>query len=336
VPVVSIVTPTKNRLKLLQETVQSITAQTFSDWECLVVDDGSSDGTDEFMTDLASRDPRFKYLKREGELAGANVCRNQGIYASTGEFIIFLDSDDLLSPTCLDVRTQHLRSHASLDFMVFQAGTFKERVGDSDILWHPFTPGDDLSRFLQHECVWDITGPIWRRSVFERLGMFDESLRSMQDYDLHIRILANQLTYVKLRLVDHYIRGHNFDQKTSHLHFRSADYIRGVEKLPGRFLEILQQRQLTTWSRVRLIQGLAFSTAENWVKIGEHREASRSWGRQRELGIPTHLYLAGRIALHLLRVSSNPNSLAQRIVNKWKGFVRFRQEPLIPNYSARS
>ncbi len=333
-PAVSIITPTKNRLQLLRETVQSITAQTFDDWDCLVVDDGSNDGTDEYMSDLVSRDARFRYLKRQGEVAGANVCRNMGVHASVGEFIIFLDSDDVLGSTCLEVRVQHMLSHTSLDFMVFQAGTFKEQVGDSDVVWHPFTPGDDLSRFLQHECVWDITGPIWRRTVFDRYGVFDETLKSMQDYDMHLRMLVKKLPYAKLHIIDHYIRGHSFDRKTSDLHFRSPDYIAAVEKLPHRFLQLLEAHGLLTWSRQRLIQGLAFGMAENWVKIGQLKQAWRAWKSQRVLGLPTHLYYSGIGALALLKLSANPSSLSNRLVNKWKGIVRFRHEPVILNYKA--
>lgn len=336
-PAVSIITPTKNRLKLLRETVQSLIDQTFFDWECWVVDDGSSDGTDEFMAELVAKDERFKYLKRQGELAGANVCRNMGVQASSGEFIVFLDSDDVLDPTCLDVRVKHMRSHTSVDFIVFQAGTFKDRVGDSEIIWHSFTPGDDIGRFLQHECVWDITGPIWRRNVFERFGTFDETLKSMQDYDMHLRMLAKQLPYLKLRIIDHYIRGHSFDRKTSDLHFRSPDYISAVEKLPARFLELLRQHEILNWSRQRFIQGLAFGMAENWVRIGKLTHAWRAWRHQRVLEIPLHLYFGGFLALALLKLSADPVRLPHRIVNKWKGLVRFRQEPLIlKNHSAQT
>src|SRR5690349_20493006 len=129
-PVVSLVTPTKNRLQLLRAAMASVAAQTFTDWEHVIVDDGSDDGTGEAISALAASDPRIRYLPRTVQARGANVCRNIGIRESRGEFVIMLDSDDLLRPDCLERRVQTMRDNKSLGFAVFRAGVFMQKPGD--------------------------------------------------------------------------------------------------------------------------------------------------------------------------------------------------------------
>jgi len=80
--IVAVITPTKNRLKLLCETMDSVKRQTFQAWEHIIVDDGSDDGTCEEVARRAASDGRIRYIQRTGERAGANVCRNLGIAAT--------------------------------------------------------------------------------------------------------------------------------------------------------------------------------------------------------------------------------------------------------------
>jgi len=100
-PVVSIITPTRNRLNLLCETMDSVAAQNYDAWEHLIVDDGSDDGTAAEVARRATTDLRIRYIRRVGGKCGANVCRNLGISQSRSDLIIFLDSDDLLTPDSL-------------------------------------------------------------------------------------------------------------------------------------------------------------------------------------------------------------------------------------------
>src|SRR4029077_3962541 len=121
---VTVITPTKNRRTLLREAMDSVQAQTHAVWEHIIVDDGSDDGTEEEVLRRASHDPRVRYLKRTVEARGANVCRNLGLHSSQGEFIVFLDSDDLLEPECLARRVERMQRNADLDFAIFQTSFF--------------------------------------------------------------------------------------------------------------------------------------------------------------------------------------------------------------------
>ena len=129
-PMVAIITPTKNRLELLCETMNSVQAQTFDAWEHIVVDDGSDDGTAEEVLRRNAADHRVRYLPRTGQRSGANVCRNQGISAASADLIVFLDSDDLLRPGCLERRVEIMQRNPDLDFAVFPSGVFIEKFGD--------------------------------------------------------------------------------------------------------------------------------------------------------------------------------------------------------------
>jgi glycosyltransferase involved in cell wall biosynthesis len=96
-PLVSIIIPTYNRAHLIGETLDSVLAQTYTNWECIVVDDGSTDTTAELLADYCKKDSRFQYHHRPTDRPkGANACRNYGFELSKGEYINWFDDDDLM------------------------------------------------------------------------------------------------------------------------------------------------------------------------------------------------------------------------------------------------
>jgi glycosyltransferase involved in cell wall biosynthesis len=96
-PLISIIIPTYNRAQVISKTLESIIAQTFTDWECIIVDDGSTDNTEEVIDNYIKKDSRFRYFKRpQDRIKGPNSCRNFGFELSKGSWINWFDSDDLL------------------------------------------------------------------------------------------------------------------------------------------------------------------------------------------------------------------------------------------------
>ncbi|WP_225035559.1 glycosyltransferase family 2 protein [Winogradskyella sp. SM1960] len=108
-PLVSIIIPTFNRAHLLGETLDSVMAQTYTNWECIVVDDGSTDGTVELMESYCKRDARFQYHHRPVDrLPGGNAARNYGFEVSRGEYVQWFDSDDLMKNTLIEQQLQNI------------------------------------------------------------------------------------------------------------------------------------------------------------------------------------------------------------------------------------
>lgn len=185
---VSIITPNFNKGVFVRDCIVSVINQSIDRWEMIFVDDGSTDGSDELAADLALGDGRVTFLRNSGT-KGASACRNQGLRASRGRYLMFLDSDDLLAVDCLERRVSFMTENDSLDYAVFPMGIFHREIGDSPIISNIPTDDDPLHRFLNRDIAWLISGPIWKREVIEELGGFDESLHSQQDYDLHVRAL---------------------------------------------------------------------------------------------------------------------------------------------------
>ena len=212
-PSVSVVVPTRDRLELLQATVCSVLDQTLVDLELLVVDDGSVDGTRAWLAEASCRDPRLHWLDRpvlRPGAGGSQVCRNLGLQQACGQALLFLDSDDLLAPTCLERRWRHLQADPGLDGVGAVACRFNDRPFDlgRDNLWGADTLDlDPLDCFLAEQVPWQTAGVLWRRGAFARIGDWDEALaRGRQDYELFVRALCRGCRIARTAEVDYHWR----------------------------------------------------------------------------------------------------------------------------------
>jgi glycosyltransferase involved in cell wall biosynthesis len=325
---VAVITPTKNRRVMLAEAIASVRAQTCGDWEHWIVDDGSDDGTEELVRQLAAEDARVRFLKRNGDRCGANVCRNLAVHATSAEFIVFLDSDDLLEPDCLERRVQVMGRNADLDFATFQTSVFENTPGDLGRQLNPELLGDDLLRFLFFECPWIITGPVWRKASLLRLGLFDESLLSWQDVDLHIRAIAAGSRYLRFPEVDHHIRWQFESTKISIEQRRSPRHLEAASGILEKFERLVSEGPGMNWVRQRALCSLYFFVAERWIAAGSLSAALRSWRqiRRRPLGSRA-LHLSGAALLVIQALGAPGRRLGGRIAHKWKGCTRLRTNP---------
>ena len=328
-PLVSIITPVKNRPKLVQETLRSVEAQTYPHWEALVVDDRSTDETFDVLTDMAARDVRIRPLRRPKGKGGAPACRNIGMQEANGAYIIYLDSDDMLAPHCLEERVQFMEAHPGLDFGVFQGGIFYEEPGDTDRMVNLANEENDLDRFLRRDITWQTTGPIYRESAIDEIGEWDEDLPGGQDVNYATRAMALGLEHECVNEIDYYVRSsratrgrisENKWQKPEHL--RSCVY--RVEKL----LQLLQEQEKLNAKRERLIAGNFFFVAERWVGIGEKEHALQVWKRTRELElIDLRKYVIGRLYFNIRETKLAP-FLAYYIYHYWPSnfFIKTRMQ----------
>jgi glycosyltransferase involved in cell wall biosynthesis len=321
---VSIVTPTKDRLPLLREALDSVAAQTFPHWEHLVIDDGSDDGTSEEVRSRGAIDSRVRYLRREGEERGANVCRNIGVREARGEYVIFLDSDDLLEPHCLAGRVAFMTRNADLDFATFQTRLFVKTPGDLNRLYTDDEAGDHLLRFLLLELPWVITGPIWRKSSLQRIGLLDQALPSWQDVELHLRALTKGCHYLQVRVPDHHVRW-AYDETRVSRQQRHPTHLIAAPSTIQKFERLVRDGPGMNWVRQRALCGLYFLVAALRVEVESLGPGLRTWRMVQEKRIaPPLLYFSGA-ALLLLAALRVPG--AGRLTQKWKGWVRFRTNP---------
>ncbi len=188
---ISIVVPNYNKVKCIEDALCSIISQTYLSWEAIVVDDGSTDGSQDVIKEVASSDSRIKYIERKDGNKGGSACRNIGITAAKGEYLMFFDSDDLMIPECLQQRVEYMIKNPALDFSIFPVGTFYHAIGDSSMVWQP-SKNKHLSAFLRHDLPWNIMSPIWKTSyVRDKLQGFDERFPRLQDVEFHTKALLN-------------------------------------------------------------------------------------------------------------------------------------------------
>ena len=224
---VSIIIPLYNRIALFPETVASVLKQTYTDWEAVIIDDGSTDGSYEYALQLSAEDNRFKVIKNVADKKGASSARNTGLQIASNKYIIFLDSDDLLAPLCLQQRIKTMENNASLDFAVFNQETFfSDKKNDNKIFnSYPIKKEDSfLKMFLRNENPWTVTCPVWKKDVLADLNGFDEELIYMEDPDLHVRAMlqGNKFEVYKDMPVDTYYRIGNMDSNKENVFYKNS------------------------------------------------------------------------------------------------------------------
>ena len=129
-PLVSIIIPTYNRAHLINETLDSIIAQTYIYWECIVVDDGSTDNSEAVIAAFEEKDKRIQYHKRpKTYLPGGNGARNFGFEESKGKYIQWFDSDDIMHKDKLAIKVSKLQNE-NTDCCISQTSAFKSNLGD--------------------------------------------------------------------------------------------------------------------------------------------------------------------------------------------------------------
>ena len=191
-PAVSVVIPTYNRLPLLLEAVGSVRAQTFDDWELIVADDGSTDGTAEYLAALVREEPRLVVLPlpHTGNLPRI---RNAAIRRARGEWIAFLDSDDAWRA---DKLQRHLDAHRATPSARWSHSgrSIMDAAGNPlpDAAFDPWTPhaGWIVPRLLTHEALIAFPSVVVQRSLLREVGGMDETLVFSTDYDLELRLAA--------------------------------------------------------------------------------------------------------------------------------------------------
>ncbi len=185
-PKVTVIIPTYNAIAYLPSTVDSVIQQTFTDFEVLIVDDGSTDETVEWVSKLV--DPRVRLISQANQ--GVAVARNQGIASAQGEYVAFLDADDLWEPTKLEKQVKCLDENPQVGLVntsivnIDEQGKPLGAVNASDV------EGNVLKYIVEENLILCGSAPMVRRSCLEAVQGFDQQLMSAEDWDLWIRLSA--------------------------------------------------------------------------------------------------------------------------------------------------
>jgi glycosyltransferase involved in cell wall biosynthesis len=183
---VSIIIPAYNAEKYIAEAVESVLAQSFRDLECIVVDDGSIDRTGEIVMGFGER---VRYIRQEN--AERSAARNRGIADASGDYIGFLDADDILLPEKLKEQVAFLDAHSGYDVVYSRVAYFRENGERSRYSVKRATPSGDILPLLIWSNFITMNSPLIRRGAVDRVGGFDASLCRYEDWDFLLRLVLS-------------------------------------------------------------------------------------------------------------------------------------------------
>lgn len=195
VPHISTVVPCYKQGGFLPVALDSIRAQTFADWECIIVNDGSPDDTAAVAREWTGRDPRFRYVEKAN--GGLSSARNAGLAVARGEFVHFLDADDFMLPGFYKAVIDRLALQPEAT-AAFSGWTMVDEEGAPMSTDEVREETTDWFHLMLKRCLCPCHALVIRRTAFGRCGNFQEALRSCEDWDMWLRIAASGAEFVKV------------------------------------------------------------------------------------------------------------------------------------------
>jgi glycosyltransferase involved in cell wall biosynthesis len=203
-PVVSVIVPCYNYAQYIGDCLESLLAQTFQDWECIVINDGSTDNSVEIIKQYCNKDSRIICLTQTN--SGPTVARNFGLKHSQGEYIQFLDADDKIEFNKFEIQVQLFEIHENVDLVYSEAKFFNnvhpEKLHDNlDLISKSELKtisggGDELIQALLKENIMVISSPLTKKKVFTDFGGMDTDLYYYEDWELWARLAINNCVFL--------------------------------------------------------------------------------------------------------------------------------------------
>lgn len=194
---ISIIVPCYNQAEYLSEALDSVLAQSYPNWECVIVNDGSPDNTEDIAKEYVAKDNRFKYVWQEN--GGLSAARNFGIASSTGEFILPLDADDLIAPTYLEKAVDRFLHFPETKLVYCKA----EKFGKENCYWD--LPSFNYEQFIWNNCIFCTA--LFRRSDYNQTGGYNENMvHGNEDWDFWLTLLKKDDVVQQIEEVLFYYR----------------------------------------------------------------------------------------------------------------------------------
>jgi glycosyltransferase involved in cell wall biosynthesis len=264
---VTTIIPCYNQGQFLQETLESVYHQTYTDWECIIVNDGSHDSTEEIALDWCKKDSRFIYFKKEN--GGLSSARNAGLQLSKGDYIQFLDSDDLLAPDKLFFSVKLFDADTTLDVVITDYNMLD--IKNSQIKPPIYNISNVHFNFDTIVNQWDIdfTIPI-HCALFKKSSMgnlqFNEILKAKEDWLFWIQFFkkSDNVTFINQQLVSYRLHEKSMTHSASYMvESQSLALVLIKEELSRAQYELFLLKRLNFYKQKYLDNAFKYSNLKN-------------------------------------------------------------------------
>ena len=232
-PTLTIIMATYNRAHFIVEPLKSIQAQTFSDWECLIIDDGGTDNTKEVITSILEQDQRFQYVKRpDSYVKGLPGCRNYGLDLAQGKYIIFFDDDDIVHPENLKIGIEVVETN-NVDFCHYQKLSFRNEkpiINNDSIAISESLTLENIKKVVTQEIGLASCTVLWKKRCFEKIR-FNESLMYAEEWECFTKIISKNFNGLIISNVLYYNKKHpnsNTGEFFNNNPIRRESYVRAI------------------------------------------------------------------------------------------------------------
>ena len=259
---VSVIMATYNRSHLITGTLEAIQQQTFQDWECIIIDDGSTDNTKAVLSPYLKNGSKFKYFERsENHKKGLPGCRNQGLELAKGDYVIFFDDDDVMHPQNLELCMTVFKNY-NPDFCSYQKQPFFEENKTWNFKEQKIEVGrwvgkTDMEAILKNEIPLASCTVMWRKECYED-EKFNEDLMYAEEWECYSRIISNNKMGLTIKNVLYHNRKHS---QSNTGEFWKGDKVRIESKKNAikQVLNNLNKKDLLTPRLSRYLIRLGFS-----------------------------------------------------------------------------
>lgn len=227
-PLVTIIMATYNRQDYILESLLAIKAQTYTYWECLIIDDGGSDNTKAVINDLLFEDDRFVYMQRTKDYKkGLPGCRNYGLELSKGDYVIFFDDDDIPHPLNLELCIEQL-VNSNFSFCSYKREVFKKEFDYKFDYSREFSKSyiekKDVLKLFNHELSLNSCAVMWRKNCFTN-NRFIEHLMYAEEWELYTRIISQGFDGIAIDKTLFYGRKHD-NSNTGEFHLNNPERLK--------------------------------------------------------------------------------------------------------------